>query len=153
MAVDALYLSLYFWSTLKIKTMSNQIQHDERRRNNRAMAGIILIAAGALYLLNQLSFFFLPYWIFSWPMIMIVIGLAIGFRNNFRSGGWFFMVVIGGIFLLNYIPGVHAFYFWPVFLIAVGIRMLFFKDHHHCYGRWDRRHDWKRNDTADNVSI
>ncbi len=153
MAVDALWLSLYFWSTLKIKTMNNQDQYNERRLKNRSTAGVILIALGALYLLNQFSFFFLPYWIFSWPMIMIVIGLAMGMRHNFRGGAWFFMVMIGGIFLLNYIPGIHLFYLWPLLMIAVGVRMLFFKDRHWCDGRWERRHDWKRDDTADHVSL
>jgi hypothetical protein len=153
MLIDGYWISLYFWLTIKIKTMSNDIQYNERRSKNRSLAGIILIAAGALYLLNQFSFFFLPYWLFTWPMILIVIGLASGIRHNFQRPRAYFMMLIGGIFLLNYIPGIHIFYIWPLLMIAVGLRMLFVKDHRWYDGRWDRRHDWKQDNTADHASL
>ena len=72
---------------------------DDRPRN-RMFAGLMLLAVGALLLLRQIGFPF-PYWIFSWPMIMIAIGIFIGIRHDFRNPGWVIMVCLGVFFLVD----------------------------------------------------
>lgn len=87
------------------------------------MAGLLLIAVGLIILASKLNIFFLPYWVFSWQMLLIVLGLFIGFRHNFRKSGWLVLVLIGTIFLINDI--VEGFnmrvYFWPFLLIGIGL--------------------------------
>ncbi|MFI5123886.1 MAG: LiaI-LiaF-like domain-containing protein [Chitinophagales bacterium] len=85
--------------------------------------GIILI--GGFLLARQMGVL-MPEWIFSWPTIMIVLGIFSGLAHGFRGGGWLVLILIGTFFLLDeMIPGVsfHQ-YLWPVGLIAVGLFML-----------------------------
>jgi len=125
--------------------MDNNIEHNERRRRNRLFAGIIFLVAGSAYLLNQLNLFFVPDWLFSWPMVLILIGLITGIKHNFRNPGWFYMVLVGSVFLTNMIvPTIQVALLWPLVLIAIGVRMLFFKESRWCRERWEQRHAWRR---------
>ena len=131
--------------------MNSNIDPIEKRRRNRLFTGVILVGAGTIYLLSQLNLVFMPYWLFTWPMLLIIVGVANGARHNFRNPGWFFMVLIGGLFLLTYIfPGVHIAFLWPAFLILAGVRMMFGRDHYWGSCR-QRRYDWRNrmNDTVD----
>jgi hypothetical protein len=122
--------------------MSNDINTNPTRRNNRAFAGLFLIALGGIYLLRQLDFFFFPNWMFSWPMILIVIGFVSGIKHNFRNPGSYVMMFIGAVFLLGHIANIHIIFLWPLILISIGIRMLMRRDGHWCRNRWERRMDW-----------
>ncbi|MCJ8165432.1 cell wall-active antibiotics response protein [Pontibacter sp. E15-1] len=98
-------------------------QNPQRGMGGKVMAGLLLVTVGMIILASRLHIFFFPYWIFSWPMILIVIGLFIGFRHNFRKSGWLVLVLIGSLFLANdLITGLdmHVF-FWPVLLIGIGL--------------------------------
>ena len=59
----------------------------------RVWAALILIAVGSVLVLRQMGLP-LPYWLFSWPMILIVVGLFIGFRHGFRGGGWIIICLL-----------------------------------------------------------
>jgi hypothetical protein len=125
--------------------MDNNIERTEKRRRNRVFAGIILLVAGTVYLFNQLNFFFVPNWLFSWPMALILIGIITGAKHNFRNPGWFYMVLVGGVFLVNMIvPSVQVAMLWPLILISIGVRMLFFRESRWCQERWERRNAWRR---------
>ncbi|GHA66411.1 LiaF transmembrane domain-containing protein [Pontibacter akesuensis] len=98
---------------------------DSPRRGNsgKVLAGLLLVAVGVVLLVAKLNIFFLPYWVFSWEMLLIVLGLFLGFRHNFQKPGWIVLVLIGSIFLLDdLLEGfdVHV-YFWPIMLIGVGL--------------------------------
>jgi uncharacterized membrane protein HdeD (DUF308 family) len=131
--------------------MNSNIDPIEKRRKSRLFTGIILVGAGTVYLLSQFNLVFVPYWLFTWPMLLIIVGLASGARHNFRNPGWFFMVTIGMLFLLTYIfPAVQIAYLWPVFLILIGVRMMFGRDHYWGSCRHNRRYEW-RNRMNDNA--
>ncbi|GEP91400.1 Cell wall-active antibiotics response 4TMS YvqF [Chitinophaga terrae (ex Kim and Jung 2007)] len=105
-------------------------QLDKERRRGKSTGGVILILIGAGLLLRNMNLD-LPYWLFSWQMIVIVVGLVLGFKHNFRPGGWIPVVVIGTIFLLGDIyswPYNSARFIWPVVLIGVGISVLISKN-------------------------
>lgn len=125
--------------------MNNDINLNKSPRNNRALAGLFLIALGGIYLFRQFDFFFFPNWLFSWPMILIVIGIFSGIKHNFRNPGWLIMVLIGTFFLLNHLLNFHLFLLWPVLLIAIGIHMITRKnDERWCRSRWERRTQWRQ---------
>lgn len=126
--------------------MENNIQHNPHS-NRRTTLGIILLAVGCIYLLNQVAGFILPFWLFSWPMWMIALGVITGIRYNFRKPWSVLLIAIGGIFLANMIFGFHYLLFWPFILIAIGIRMVFFKDDHWRRDRWERRDQWSQTHT------
>lgn len=89
----------------------------------KVMAGILLIVIGLVILATKLNYFFLPGWVFSWQMFLIVLGLFIGFKHNFRKPAWLVLIIIGSVFLLeDLIPGINfKFYFWPILLIGIGL--------------------------------
>jgi predicted membrane protein len=89
----------------------------------KVMAGLLLVGIGVLILLSKLHIFFLPYWVFSWQMLLIALGLFIGFRHNFQKPGWLVLVLIGSIFLINdLVTGFNLrVYFWPILLIGIGL--------------------------------
>jgi len=72
--------------------------------NNKSSntVGAIIILFGVFLLLNNLDLGFLfPSWLFSFPMILIIIGLVIGINSKFEKKSSFILLTIGGIFLLR----------------------------------------------------
>jgi len=94
----------------------------KRKQQNRVIAGLILVIAGAALLLQNAGVI-MAGWLFSWPVILIAIGFFSGLKHNFRNRGSLFMIGIGGFFLLaKLLPALHlASFIWPVVIIASGI--------------------------------
>lgn len=92
-------------------------------KNGKSLVGLILVILGCALLLRTLDLFFVPGWIFSWPAILIYIGLFIGIRSNFRRPEAYFMLFIGGLFLIDrVVPGVDTDkFFWPLIIMAFGL--------------------------------
>lgn len=69
----------------------------------------------------------LPGWVFSWKMLLVVLGLLIAIKHKFRGGPWYVMMLIGGIFLAeDLIPWSFNLprYGWPLVLVIIGVYML-----------------------------
>ena len=96
------------------------------REQGRKWVGLFLLLAGGL-LLARAGGAALPYWIFTWPMLLIGFGILSGIRHQFRGFGWLIPILIGGFFLLDKLsPELHLKpYIWPVALIIVGLAFLF----------------------------
>ena len=128
-----------------MENKDNNIDRHAKHRNNRMLLGIILLVAGSAYLIDQFSLFPIPIWLFSWPMLLISLGIMSGIRHNFRNPGWFYMVLVGSVFLANMIvPTIQVAVLWPLILIAIGVRMLFFKESRWCREQWEQRNAWRR---------
>jgi predicted membrane protein len=113
-------------------------QNMQRRRflrNNNRWVGLLLLLIGAVLLLRQTGYP-VPYWIFSWQMVLIVIGLFIGIRHRFKDFSWLVMILIGLVFLSDDIwPGIGLKqYAIPVLVIAVGL-LFFLSPRRMCSGR------------------
>jgi predicted membrane protein len=104
--------------------MNKGKDYGDRPRNN-VFAGLVLLAVGALLLLRQIGFPF-PEWIFSWPMILIAIGIFIGVRHDFKNPGWIIMVGIGGFFLFDQVFMDLSLkrFIAPIIIGAVGIMLI-----------------------------
>jgi len=92
----------------------------------RALGGLIVVAVGTVLLAKQVGVDF-PYWFFSWPMLLIAIGVYLGFRHSFRNLGWLFPTAIGSVFLISdIIPELELKQFvWPIIIICIGLVMIF----------------------------
>lgn len=119
---------------------------NEYNRNGKSLVGFILLIAGSVLLLRSLDILFVPRWIFSWPAILICIGLFIGIRSNFRRPEPYFMLIIGSIFLAERIMpqlGLDRL-FWPMLIIASGLWIIL-KPGRNFRGNanwnWDKRMD------------
>ncbi|WP_460539779.1 LiaF transmembrane domain-containing protein [Echinicola sediminis] len=108
----------------------------------RTTTGLIVLAVGLFLLVRKLGFF-IPDWIFSWPMIFIAIGLITLAKHQFRSGFGVFLVLFGGFFLLTNeldIPIRVERYLIPVGLIILGIFLLMTKRK----GAWYQFDKWEK---------
>lgn len=108
----------------------------KRRQRGKVLGGIVLVGVGIVFLAKQLGVIF-PEWLFTWKVMLIVIGLFMGLKHSFRNPGWLIPVAIGSAFLVgDFYPEMHiSNMFWPVLIICVGLFMIF---------RPRRRHEWQR---------
>lgn len=100
--------------------------HRKQGRKGRIFAGLILLIAGGALLLRNLDLVLLPWWLFTWPMILIAVGLISGVKHGFRGGFWLVFMLLGVLFLFNEIdPTLHLKRFIaPIAIIAVGLTFL-----------------------------
>jgi len=122
--------------------METENKIKEEHRGGRAFGGLIVVGVGVILLLKQMGTFLFPQWLFTWQMLLIVLGLFIGVRHGFRSwGGWLIMMLVGGIFLVkDYFPQYElSDYIWPIAIIIVGIFIMLRPKRHH---GWERYHHY-----------
>ena len=105
--------------------------------NGHIWTGAFLLIIGAIALAKSFGAD-LPAWLFTWQMLLIGIGLFIGVRHGFRSGGWFIPVLIGGAFLANeyFMNGELRKHIWPMILIVIGLVFIFRPKKASCRERW-----------------
>ncbi len=110
----------------KFNTGVEKTWSQRRSRNGNVWTGVFLLLIGGLLLANKAGVNF-PHWFFSWPMILITIGLFSGLRHRFRRGPWFILLLVGGVFLADKISDDLQLrpYFWPIIFIAAGIYIIF----------------------------
>jgi hypothetical protein len=113
-----------FGYDLKIKTMETNITNPTPSHNGRTIAGIIILIIGGILLIQQFNLFFIPDWLFSWPMWMIAYGLYMGGKYNFKKAIWIWLVVMGGAFLLTENIDNAENVVWPITIIGVGTWMV-----------------------------
>jgi len=96
--------------------------------DKRLGIGIVFLFLGAIFLFNNIGLIphALKYYLFSWQMILIVIGLFLLAGNKNQKAG-IIMISIGALFIL---PGILGFahiglgQLWPVVFVGIGIYIL-----------------------------
>jgi predicted membrane protein len=129
--------------------MSIEIENQPNKpQNGRVIGGMILLLVGVVFLLQQMRVMFLADWVISWQMGLIVWGIFIGARHNFRNSGWLIMVLIGAVFLANDIfPRFDVWDFtWPIAIIVFGIWLILRRNQPWDEEKWKRKWDrkWER---------
>ncbi len=116
--------------------MNDTVNRDERcdvkwkkyqhTPTGKILAGIWVVAVGAVLLSRQLGVEY-PSWLFTWPVMLMVIGIYIGARHMFSNPGWIITVTIGGLFLWDLISPEFQLstYIWPILIILAGVLMIF----------------------------
>ncbi len=102
--------------------------------SSRLALGLILIALGVLYFLDNIDVitFDFGHVLFSWPMFITVIGLIILLNSRNRFFGTL-LLFIGLFFLLPRIfPELHynSGIIWPILIIILGVSILVKRGHH-----------------------
>lgn len=126
---------------------TNDIKYPNNNpRNGKALAGIILLAVGAMLLFRQFDLFFIPGWVFSWPMWLIFWGLFIGARSNFHKSSSIVLVILGIVFLID--QNIHnaGNIVWPLAIIAFGLWLILRKRNPFdgsCDNRYKHKWDWR----------
>lgn len=107
------------WQEKKKEWMEKRKKYSDGK--GHIWTGAFLIIVGIAFLLDS-AVPGIPHWVISWEMLLIALGLFIGLRHRFRSGVWFVLIIIGGVFLLNDIYEDISLnqYLLPLGLILVG---------------------------------
>lgn len=97
-----------------------------RHRSGRIFAGLVILTIGVLELLKAIGYL-IPSWIYSWPMLLIVIGIYIAIKHRLRNPASYLLVLLGLCFLIldNMSLPFHVDNLvWPAIIIVVGLSIL-----------------------------
>jgi hypothetical protein len=97
---------------------------NHNKYNGKTTAGLIILAIGGLLLIDQLSWFFIPGWLFTWPMWIIAYGLYVGGKYNFTKPVSIWIIAIGVALLLTENINNADRVVWPVAIISAGAFMV-----------------------------
>ena len=105
-------------------------------QNSRITTGLLLLIIGGLLLAYKMGAP-LPGWLFTWPVILIVIGLYLGLKSKFQNPGSFIMILIGAVFLADRsIPGMDfRNYIFPIILMGIGLIFILRPKNRECGNR------------------
>lgn len=108
-----------------METNDNYKDDNPSRINNRVIIGVILVLAGLFLVIRNTGFFpeFIDNVIFSWPMLLVAIGLVMTLGASEKSAGVIVMA-IGGFFMIPLIfrETFHMYnMFWPSIFIIIGV--------------------------------
>lgn len=97
------------------------------QKSGKALLGLILLGLGFVLLLRSLDLFFIPGWIFSWPVFLMIIGVFIGSRQGYHRPSSYIPLGIGALSLINKIvPDLDlSRFFWPFVIIGIGAYLIF----------------------------
>ncbi len=98
------------------------------RSNSRYVIGFILVIIGGLFLLDNLNYLYfdIPHVIFSFPSVLIIVGILI-LVNSEKKGLGILFIVIGGLWLLPRIfpfIAINGGVIFSILIIAFGIYIL-----------------------------
>lgn len=82
------------------REIKDQFPHSGRSAASRIGGGLVLLAAGLLLLAYHLGAP-IPEWLFTWPMILILVGFFVGIKERFRTPASYILFFLGIIFLLD----------------------------------------------------
>ena len=120
------------------------MKKEPHKNNSRIIFAFVLIGVGIFWTLRQLGIYYefpqfilenifypmrqvfyrVSHFVFSWPMILIIIGVLL--LAGKRSVGLVF-IIVGGIFILPklfFLPGITISLALPVLLIGIGVAMV-----------------------------
>jgi predicted membrane protein len=107
----------------------------------KVATGLFLIVIGLLLLAYKMNAA-IPDWIFSWPMLLIGIGILIGIQHRFRTFFWMVPIIIGSFGLIDkFNPELHLNnYIAPLILVLLGLFFVFRRSR---YSTPEQRREWR----------
>jgi len=92
---------------------------------SRIINGLLVLLVGIVFFIKQLDVY-IPNWLFTWPMLLILIGIIQLFKHNFQKTSGYVLIVIGlALQLHDFYPNyIQLRFFWPILIMGVGISML-----------------------------
>jgi predicted membrane protein len=100
-------------------------------RNNRAVIGVVLVLVGLFLVMRNTGVFpdFIDHIIFSWPMLLVTIGLVITIGSSGGKTSGVIVMAVGAFFLIPHIfrETFDVNMFWPSIFIIIGVVFIFSK--------------------------
>jgi predicted membrane protein len=93
---------------------------------SRIINGLLVLLVGIVFFIKQFDVY-IPNWLFTWPMLLILIGIIQLFKHNFQKTSGYVLIIIGlALQLHDFYPNyIQLRFFWPILIMGVGISMLF----------------------------
>jgi len=108
----------------------NQQDYTPRpRKDKRIYLGLGVIGLGVWWLLSRMDIAPMPDWLFTWPVLLMLIGVFQLISSDGKRTGGYITLLVGAIFFIKYqglFPEELAYLFWPIVVIGIGI-FIFFK--------------------------
>ena len=110
----------------------------QRKTHGRIWTGFLLLVIGVLLFVKAANLLYFPSWFFTWPVLVIIIGLYSGLKHRFRGGFWAIMLLVGGFALASDLnPNLNLDrYEWPAIFVVLGLVFILRPKRHH---RWRGR--------------
>lgn len=103
-----------------MQSRERRIRTRVSKRREQATGGAVLLIIGGILFARQAGVA-LPSWLFTWPMILIVVGIFVGIKTRFNDFGWLILIAIGTFFLLDKMQEIPIKeYLLPIIIVAVG---------------------------------
>jgi predicted membrane protein len=100
-------------------------------QNNRIIIGVVLVLIGLFLVMRNTGIFpnFIDHVIFSWPMLLVTIGLIITLGSSGGKTSGIIIMAVGGFFLIPIIfrETFDINMFWPSIFIIIGVVFIFSK--------------------------
>jgi len=92
---------------------------------SRLVIGVSLIAAGALFTLDNFGVIEVRHFWMFWPLILVAVGVTKLLSRSFLTG--FALVLLGGLFLARNLGALHfrLSYLLPLVFVFIGLRIVF----------------------------
>jgi predicted membrane protein len=123
--------------------------HMKMMRRSRIWSGSLILLVGILLLAYKMGAP-IPGWLFTWPVLLMAVGLLVAIKSGFRNPGGFIMILIGAVFFADRsIPGIDIHnYILPLILMVIGISFILRPNrcdrHRRQFGGWHRRRFGRR---------
>jgi len=107
---------------------NNDLQMKPRHQFKTMLVGILIVSFGLLYMLRNMGMINHSTWhmIFSWPMLLVVLGVVNLAERKFSWG--VLLLAVGVVFLADRyydLPYNLFTFFWPIIIIMVGVSLIF----------------------------
>lgn len=100
-------------------------------QNNRAVIGVVLVLVGIFLVMRNTGVIpdFIDHIIFSWPMLLVTIGLVITIGSSGGKTSGVIVMAVGAFFLIPHIfrETFDVNMFWPTIFIIIGVIFIFSK--------------------------
>jgi predicted membrane protein len=100
------------------------MSNERKKLSNSIWVGALILLVGSLILIDRMDLLEVPWWLFSWKTFLIGLGIVIGINRNFEGLSWLIMILVGGFFLLDDVPGFPFDldrYAFPIGVIIIGV--------------------------------
>lgn len=124
--------------------MRNLRNTENNNQSVKVWMGAIIVAVGGLLLLDNMGLD-LPNWLFKWHTFLMLIGIYIGAKQNFRNSSWLVVFLIGAYFTLNRaLPDLNmSEVVFPIMLVVLGLFLIFKPKNR--FRRWKRGYEESEN--------
>lgn len=100
-------------------------QHPSTINKSKIINGLLVLLVGLFFFIKQFDVY-IPNWLFTWQMLLILIGVFQLFKHNFQKTSGYVLIVIGSALQFHdfYPDYVQLRFFWPLLIMGVGVSML-----------------------------